>query len=81
MRIKLMTQIKTIIKTIEIVMTMEIIAVRTKMFLQRIVQVLKISLMKIKHRHIQKIAPLNNLTMEKQQLRLIQMNQIIVQTN
>ena len=52
-----MTQIKTIIKTIEIVMTMEIIAVRTKMFLQRIVQVLKISLMKIKHRHIQKIAP------------------------
>lgn len=48
MRIKLMTQIKTIIKTIEIVMTMEIIAVRTKMFLQRIVQVLKISLMKIK---------------------------------
>lgn len=57
MRIKLMTQIKTIIKTIEIVMTMEIIAVRTKMFLQRIVQVLKISLMKIKHRHIQKIAP------------------------
>ena len=61
--------------------TMEIIAVRTKMFLQRIVQVLKISLMKIKHRHIQKIAPLNNLTMEKQQLRLIQMNQIIVQTN
>ena len=80
MRIKLMTQIKTIIKTIEIVMTMEIIAVRTKMFLQRIVQVLKISLMKIKHRHIQKIAP-NNLTMEKQQLRLIQMNQIIVQTN
>ena len=81
MRIKQTTQIKTIIKVIEIVITMVIIAVQTEMFLQRIVQVLRISLMKIKHRHIQKIAPLNNLTMAKQQLRLIQMNQIIVQTN
>lgn len=81
MRIKQTTQIKTIIKVIEIVMTMMIIAVQTEIFLQRIVQVLIISLMKIKHRHIQKIAPLNNLTMAKKQLRLIQMNQIIVQTN
>ena len=81
MRIKQTTQIKTIIKVIEIVITMVIIAVQTEMFLQRIVQVLRISLMKIKHRHIQKIAPLNNLKMAKQQLRLIQMNQIIVQTN
>ena len=81
MRIKQTTQIKTIIKVIEIVMTMMIIAVQTEIFLQRIVQVLIISLMKIKHRHIQKIAPLNNLTMAKQQLRLIQMNQILVQTN
>ena len=80
MRIKQTTQIKTIIKVIEIVMTMMIIAVQTEIFLQRIVQVLIISLMKIKHRHIQKIAPLNNLTMAKK-LRLIQMNQIIVQTN
>ena len=81
MRIKQTTQIKTIIKVIEIVMTMMIIAVQTEIFLQRIVQVLIISLMKIKHRHIQKIAPPNNLTMAKKQLRLIQMNQIIVQTN
>ena len=65
MRIKQTTQIKTIIKVIEIVITMMIIAVQTEMFLQRIVQVLIISLMKIKHRHIQKIAPLNNLTMAK----------------
>ena len=57
MRIKQTTQIKTIIKVIEIVITMVIIAVQTEMFLQRIVQVLRISLMKIKHRHIQKIAP------------------------
>lgn len=81
MRIKQTTQIKTIIKVIEIVMTMMIITVQTEMFLQRIVQVLRISLMKIKHRHIQKIVPLNNLTMAKKQLRLIQMNQIKVQTN
>lgn len=66
MRIKQTTQIKTIIKVIEIVITMVIIAVQTEMFLQRIVQVLRISLMKIKHRHIQKIAPLNNLKMAKQ---------------
>ena len=67
MRIKQTTQIKTIIKVIEIVITMVIIAVQTEMFsTQRIVQVLEISLMKIKHRHIQKIAPLNNLKMAKQ---------------
>ena len=79
MRIKQTTQIKTIIKVIEIVMTMMIIAVQT--FLQRIGSSTDNQSNENQTQTYSENSSAEQSDNGEEQLRLIQMNQIIVQTN